>query len=165
MSPRQKAYREFLKSSFWKELSARVKKKAGRCKRCKAKGLLQAHHKFYREDWYETQESDLMVLCRKCHAIEHGLAWNPSYGPRALIIYRDDWRFSVILYRIDCLTKRLYTGRPLRPRDDSFLDNALTEYPPTAHDSCMAFKVRLVRQVNMKAIKGVYAIQRGNSSN
>lgn len=148
MTDRKKAYRIFLQTPFWADLSARVKRKAGRCKRCKGKVLLQAHHKFYREDWFQTQEADLVVLCRKCHAKEHGLCWDERFGPRDLMIHRDDWRFSIILYRVDHLVKRIYRGGVLRERDQRFLDNALVEYPTTPEDSCMNFKVNLVRTIN-----------------
>jgi len=64
------------------------------------------------------------------------------------MIHRDDWRFSIILYRVDHLVKRIYRGGVLRERDQRFLDNALVEYPTTPEDSCMNFKVNLVRTIN-----------------
>lgn len=67
------AYREFLKSDFWLKLSRKKRKKVGHCERCRSKKCLQAHHRFYRDNWYDTQEEDLEVLCRLCHQKAHGL--------------------------------------------------------------------------------------------
>lgn len=73
MTPAQRAYRTFLQSDFWQELSLRVRTAAGKCARCDATEFLQAHHTIYRADWYETQPDDLQVLCRGCHKREHGV--------------------------------------------------------------------------------------------
>jgi hypothetical protein len=160
LTERQKAYREFLQSAFWVNLSETVRKKAGRCKRCKSKAHLQAHHKRYPEDWYQTRESDLEVLCRKCHAKVHGLIWDEKLcGPRWMMVFRNDWAFSLVLYRMDKLLDRIYHRGLIRDRDDRFLDKAIRLYPPTKKDSCIAFKVGLVRDMNYKAktVPGWYA--------
>ncbi len=154
---RKQAYREFLKSWFWKELSWTVREKAGRCKRCKRKENLQAHHIRYPENWYDTTEADLVVLCRSCHAKEHGLKWDERYGPKGLMLFPGrDWKFCLILYRINRLMDGLYKGGTLRDRDERFLDNALKLYPPTPKDSCMEFKVGLTRSINQKSKEGLF---------
>lgn len=67
-------YKEFLASVFWANLSDSCKHRAGRkCERCGSKHMLQAHHRFYRDDWYSTQLGDLECLCRDCHKKEHGI--------------------------------------------------------------------------------------------
>lgn len=73
MTEAQKAYRRFLQTPFWKELSERVKAAAGKCARCDSVESPQSHHRVYREDWFETQPEDLEVLCRTCHKKEHGI--------------------------------------------------------------------------------------------
>lgn len=71
MTSRQRAYRAFLKTPFWKETTERKKAVVGKCERCHAISDLQSHHTFYRSDWFETQLEDLEVLCRGCHEEEH----------------------------------------------------------------------------------------------
>lgn len=68
-------YALFLDSDFWRQLASQARKAAGnKCQRCGVTGvILQAHHKFYRENWFDTQLSDLECLCRDCHRKEHGL--------------------------------------------------------------------------------------------
>lgn len=71
MTDRQKAYRVFLKTDFWKTLTAQKKAAAGKCNRCPETTGLQSHHTFYRSDWFATELDDLEVLCGGCHDEEH----------------------------------------------------------------------------------------------
>lgn len=149
MTVRQVAYRKFLQSDFWKELSARVKR-GKRCEKCKSRRNLQSHHKVYPEDWYQTKESDLQVLCRRCHAAEHGLiasTSNQKLRPslNRMMVHRDDWLFSLLLHRLECLTRKVQLGGFMRERDWRFLDKAMSLYPSEPGDTCMALKVGLVR--------------------
>lgn len=64
-------YALFLESDFWKELSRRKRLIVGRCERCGCRNNLQSHHRFYRENWFDTILSDLEVLCRRCHENHH----------------------------------------------------------------------------------------------
>lgn len=73
MTPKER-YAEFLKSEFWIGLSRRKRRMVGRCERCGGRRYLQAHHRFYREDWFQTELGDLEVLCRRCHAKHHGIS-------------------------------------------------------------------------------------------
>jgi hypothetical protein len=77
-------YALFLASEFWKELSRRTRLIVGRCERCGCRHNLQSHHRFYRENWYDTTLSDLEVLCRPCHEKAHGkpIAVRPVQPPR-----------------------------------------------------------------------------------
>lgn len=77
----KEAYAEFLASAFWVELSRRVRRRRKRCARCGSRKRLQAHHKFYRDDWYQTQEGDLEVLCRACHEAEHHIQTKVTVQP------------------------------------------------------------------------------------
>jgi len=73
-SHRAIAYRKFLQSKFWKSLAAEAKN-GKTCAKCSSSERLQAHHRFYRSNWYDTTIDDLVVLCRRCHAAEHGLCY------------------------------------------------------------------------------------------
>lgn len=64
----------FLDCDWWRALSRRKRKGVGRCERCHTKKRLQAHHKHYPDNWFDTTEADLEVLCRKCHKQEHGIS-------------------------------------------------------------------------------------------
>lgn len=141
----QASYRKFLRSDFWKEMSAAKRESVGRCEKCRSKDNLQAHHKFYRADWYETQLDDLSVLCRSCHRKEHGLG--VEFFP-----YRpDDERFNRIIHRFDHLFARITRrGVPLRFRDIAFLNQALKDYPATKTDACIPFKVGLLLELNVR---------------
>lgn len=68
----REAYELFLESAFWRRLSW-TKRKGQCCERCGSRKRLQAHHRFYREHWFDTELDDLEVLCRKCHEKEHGI--------------------------------------------------------------------------------------------
>lgn len=141
MTPRQR-YREFLKSDFWKELSAKKKELVKKCQRCGSKKSLQCHHVEYPKDWFQTTLEQLEVLCRRCHKKEHGINTYP------FMIHRDDVRFSAILHRCACLRARLFKNQPIRDRDRRFLDNADRLYPPEPKDTCMAFQVEWVRKLD-----------------
>ena len=96
MTNRQVAYRGFLASAFWRELSARKRARVGRCERCGRRGGLQAHHHRYPEDWFDTTERDLTVLCADCHARAH----RKKVAPRAPRVAR---RSFVLKWAADLL--------------------------------------------------------------
>jgi hypothetical protein len=60
-------YAFFLQTPFWAELSNRARVLSGKCAECESVSGLQAHHKFYRDNWFDTQIDDLRVLCNSCH--------------------------------------------------------------------------------------------------
>jgi len=74
MNQRQLAYRKFLQTQFWKDLSKRKRESVGCCENCGDTQKLQSHHKEYPKRWEDTTFEHLIVLCRTCHRIEHGLA-------------------------------------------------------------------------------------------
>jgi hypothetical protein len=61
----------FLLSDWWIALSRAKRESVGHCQRCPATKGLQAHHVRYPENWFDTTEDDLEVLCRDCHEREH----------------------------------------------------------------------------------------------
>jgi len=74
LSKRQKAYRDYLKTEHWKALRAEaLKRDEKKCQGCGSARILQVHHKLYRGCPEDTQLSDLITLCKKCHRKEHGL--------------------------------------------------------------------------------------------
>lgn len=75
-------YELFLESAWWRELSRSKRWNVGQCERCHGGIKLQSHHKVYRENWFDTVEEDLEVLCRDCHEKEHGLG---QYAPQVKV--------------------------------------------------------------------------------
>jgi len=68
------AYAMFLESDFWRAMSLAKRKEADfTCERCGKREECQAHHKFYREHWFDVRMEDLECVCRGCHEVEHGL--------------------------------------------------------------------------------------------
>jgi len=64
-------YPEYLKTSHWRILSKKCKKRDGyKCRNCKTTNHLNAHHIFYRLRGMECLR-DLITLCEKCHLLEH----------------------------------------------------------------------------------------------
>lgn len=66
-------YGLFLGSDFWVNLSRNKRRQIGKCERCGSVSRLESHHKFYRENWFDTLPDDLEVLCRGCHEKQHGI--------------------------------------------------------------------------------------------
>lgn len=147
----KQAYRKFLKSAFWIELSARKKSLVGGCEKCGRVDNLQSHHTSYPKDWYETTLGQLQVLCRRCHRRAHGLA---EIRNIAILDYRDDGLFNRIIHRCHHLINVLLSGRGLRPRDEAFLSQAEKAYPPTKKDRCIQFQVDLVRKLGRWHLTG-----------
>ena len=67
-------YSIFLESDWWINLSRKKRGMVGHCERCPSTDHLQSHHRFYRENWFDTLMEDLEVLCRPCHEKEHGIS-------------------------------------------------------------------------------------------
>lgn len=64
-------YAEYLQTEHWQQLRAQKQRQAGRrCQLCYAGGQLDTHHRTYERRGFE-QLSDLIVLCRPCHAKFH----------------------------------------------------------------------------------------------
>lgn len=65
-------YGNYLGDDLWKQRRKRALFRAGyRCARCGATRNLDVHHLTYARIGAE-DEDDLVVLCRRCHAAEHG---------------------------------------------------------------------------------------------
>lgn len=67
-------YRSFLKTPYWKAISAHSKFKAGyKCQLCNSPYKLNTHHRNYAIHGLEhANVNDLIVLCENCHSYYHG---------------------------------------------------------------------------------------------
>jgi len=66
-------YALFLECDWWRELTMRKRRKVGKCEKCSTQKRLESHHLRYPENWFDTTEEDLQVLCDDCHREEHGI--------------------------------------------------------------------------------------------
>ena len=74
-------YHAYLRSDVWRRRAAQCKRRYGyRCALCNTIGPLNAHHRTYERLGFEIS-SDLIALCRHCHARHHGKL--PTYDHRA----------------------------------------------------------------------------------
>lgn len=80
-------YRMFLDSDFWRDLSSRKRELVGRCEACGETRRLQAHHKRYPNNWFDTTLDDLTVLCRFCHERKHGKHIKPESKKKHKVMY------------------------------------------------------------------------------
>lgn len=123
MTRGQRAYREFLKTDFWKDMSAMKRRIVKRCERCPTTKTLQCHHRIYRDSWYDTRMEDLEVVCKKCHQEEHGLR-DPEQEQFEAIFWACEDIHEMIqktLWRYKLLTKS--QKKRLRHIAEMFSDN------------------------------------------
>jgi hypothetical protein len=66
------AYRDQLNTYEWKRFSSRIVEDQESCWSCDAKTDLDVHHMVYRDvKAWEYEDSEVRVLCRKCHKAVH----------------------------------------------------------------------------------------------
>lgn len=66
-------YDEYIKSDAWFALRTEARVRAGyACELCGGPPD-EVHHKKYPRDWKHDKLSNLIVLCRQCHGVEHNL--------------------------------------------------------------------------------------------
>lgn len=138
MTAGQKAYREFLKTPFWKSLSAEKKRLVGKCEQCGSTRHLQSHHKRYPADWFDTTLDDLEVLCRMHHVIEH-------FGDAALSPHGRPWDEEWFLDLTSRFCSRIYSGKVLKRSQRKLLINMARKY---RHDVCLKHRARVVFRLN-----------------
>lgn len=75
MKDSKSKYADYLKTDYWKAVVQAVKQRAGyRCQLCNSQHDLQAHHRSYDHRGNELDHlDDLTCLCRRCHAVFHGV--------------------------------------------------------------------------------------------
>ena len=73
ISKRKKKYLKYLESDEWAKIKVDlIELNDGKCERCGSGKKLQVHHLSY-DNLYFEEPDDLILLCSKCHMIEHGL--------------------------------------------------------------------------------------------
>lgn len=124
MKYRSDGYGAFLRSSFWKRVSKQKKQLVGRCERCSCVSDLQTHHKFYRDNWWDTELGDLEVLCRGCHRKQHGImderGWVDRYQSGDVDLY-------IAFERIGHLCDKV-TRSPFSKLDKKFLRRTMAHW-------------------------------------
>jgi 5-methylcytosine-specific restriction endonuclease McrA len=66
-----RSYDDYIRSAAWRRRAANCKRRARyRCALCNTVGPLNAHHRTYERLGFELP-SDLIALCRYCHAKHH----------------------------------------------------------------------------------------------
>lgn len=66
-------YSIYLSSNKWKELRRKVWKRAkGRCEYCQ-KPACATHHVKYPKRFEDDHEDNLIVVCKRCHELNHGI--------------------------------------------------------------------------------------------
>ena len=73
MTERKAKYRAYLKSQDWSRKRVKKFQRSQWCAICGSDERLQVHHLFYRPQLKEAQQSDLRILCDRCHKIGHEL--------------------------------------------------------------------------------------------
>jgi hypothetical protein len=72
------AYRIYMASPQWRRLrQAKFAEVGRRCERCGGRECIEVHHRSYQNFGRERLE-ELEVLCRPCHAGEHGEDWDDA---------------------------------------------------------------------------------------
>jgi len=67
------SYSGYLQTDHWKRVRLGAMKRAWfQCEKCGSEQEIQVHHLTYDRLWHE-RPGDLIVLCRECHLITHGL--------------------------------------------------------------------------------------------
>ena len=67
-------YAAYMKSQMWRFARHLVLlRSGGRCEICRNSHSIQVHHKQYPRVFGKEKLSDLIALCKWCHAREHGL--------------------------------------------------------------------------------------------
>jgi len=66
-------YKTYLASHDWKRKKRRKYRYTRWCAICGRSGGLHVHHLFYRPRLQDAQQSDLRVLCGRCHKLAHEL--------------------------------------------------------------------------------------------
>jgi hypothetical protein len=89
-------YGDYLKSADWKRKRAKKFSRKRRCAICGAVENLQVHHLNYK-NLYDVVNSDLRVLCERCHKTTHDLM------KRHIIVFKNknhQSRFAIIKNRV-----------------------------------------------------------------
>lgn len=76
------SYVEYLQSDTWKEMRDVCLARANyKCQVCSSAGELHVHHREYPMQLGTEPLSDLVVLCKKCHSLFHGINVEKNDAP------------------------------------------------------------------------------------
>jgi 5-methylcytosine-specific restriction endonuclease McrA len=70
---RRESYFKYLKSPHWKMMRKAALQTYKACVICSATKKLQVHHRNYKHLYDEIITEDLIVLCKDCHSLYHGI--------------------------------------------------------------------------------------------
>jgi len=77
LGKREEKYTAFINSKEWKAIRIRVINiRGGCCEKCGCKNDIHIHHLNYKRFGGKEEDTDLQVLCKKCHMEVHGLAYD-----------------------------------------------------------------------------------------
>lgn len=71
-------YQEYLQTEHWRLLRGAKLQISETCQVCGTRKNLEVHHRIYRASWFDTELSDLDVLCHDHHIDEHAKDWVPK---------------------------------------------------------------------------------------
>lgn len=139
----KRAYRNiYLKSDQWKDvrLEALVRTDASCCI-CGYRSLSNdAHHVVYPQSFWDTRESDLVVLCRPCHNFIHCLLPTARVGRNSFALFMDTvaairrWRGEVDCQDADKI-EAIYRANRLRLKEKTC--RACRIYGPSVDAVCL----------------------------
>lgn len=119
---RNNEYQKFLRTPFWRKLTAKKKRMVGgKCEVCGIRRGLQSHHVRYPDNWFDTELSDLKVLCDGCHKKAHGIYTPRGFWDEDLEI--DNFFLAVHLIKVD----RLH-GRVIGKREKKYVRRMFQRY-------------------------------------
>ena len=122
-------YQDYLNSPDWHQ-KRRQKLRKGpanrRCAICGSTQRLQVHHVIYRADLTKTRQSELRVLCRRCHFVTHRLV---DSGVLRLTTTNVKARFAQTKAAVS-EALGLSPSRPIRPRQPTTLIVTAAPSPP-----------------------------------
>lgn len=136
-------YQDFLKTPFWKKLTAKKKRLVGgKCEVCGIRRGLQSHHVRYPKNWFDTDLSDLKVLCDGCHKSAHGI-----FVPRGF--WDEDLDLDNFLWMVTELQIEMMHGIRLNRRRKKYIRRMMERYP---EDCRVKFQVvNLLRSNNKQS--------------
>ena len=94
INDKKRKYTAFINSKEWYKIRARVINARGKyCEVCGNKNNIHIHHLNYKRFGGKEKNSDLQVLCKKCHMKIHGLTYDgktqsKKKGRKGIPLYR-----------------------------------------------------------------------------
>lgn len=84
-------YLDYLASDEWYQRAKEARERARwRCELCSARSALEVHHKSYERLGCE-RNSDLIVLCARCHRLFHGVLEEKRQRSLPFVYHKPRW--------------------------------------------------------------------------